>query len=194
MRSLLLKDWLVLSRQMRILLVVIVVFAAIPNDFLSSYAIVYAAMLPVSAAAYDEQSKWNVRAGMMPYSGFSIVFEKYILGYIASAGTMLISLLVGAVMSTLTGGRLTGIYLLTLCSLLLVAVSLPLIFRFGVEKARVLIIILVCITAVAGGNASDAACSVFSRLPSVPTLLAVAAVVAQPLSVYLSLRIYKAGR
>lgn len=68
MKGLLIKDFSVLTRQMRIFLVMIVVFAMLPSTSinLSYFAVIYAAMMPYTSLAYDERSKWDQLAGTCP--------------------------------------------------------------------------------------------------------------------------------
>ena len=47
----------------------------------------YAAMMPISALAYDENCKWDQLAAMMPYSVRDIVLSKYLFGYICLLAT-----------------------------------------------------------------------------------------------------------
>ena len=77
MSALLLKDYYVIFRQMKIFLLLILVFSCIPGTFYSTFAVVYASMLPYTALAYDERSKWDQLAAMMPYSARDVVLSKY---------------------------------------------------------------------------------------------------------------------
>ena len=85
MKGLLLKDYYTLLKQVRFYLIFLLIFTIIPNMNLSSIAIVYAAMLPITVIAFDERSKWDQLAAMMPYTERELVFSKYVLGYIAVA-------------------------------------------------------------------------------------------------------------
>ena len=67
MKGLLLKDWYTLIKQMKIMLVLMLVFACVPGYSMAAFAVVYAAMLPVTALAYDERSKWDELAAMPPW-------------------------------------------------------------------------------------------------------------------------------
>ena len=73
MKGLLLKDWYTLIKQMKIMLVLMLVFACVPDYSMDAFAVVYTAMLPVTALAYDERSKWDELAAMLPYSVREIV-------------------------------------------------------------------------------------------------------------------------
>ena len=85
MSALLLKDYYVIFRQMKIFLLLILVFSCIPGTFYSTFAVVYASMLPYTALAYDERSKWDQLAAMMPYSARDVVLSKYLFGWISVA-------------------------------------------------------------------------------------------------------------
>ena len=87
MTALLLKDYYVIFRQMKIFLLLILVFSCIPGTFYSTFAVVYASMLPYTALAYDERSRWDQMAAMMPYSARDVVLSKYLFGWIAVAAT-----------------------------------------------------------------------------------------------------------
>ena len=80
MKGLLLKDWYTLTRQLKFILAMLVFFSILPGYSTVSFALVYAAMLPITALAYDERSKWDELAAMMPYSVRELVLSKYILG------------------------------------------------------------------------------------------------------------------
>lgn len=92
MRALLMKDFYVLFKQMKLFFVMILFFSLIPNQNMASFAAVYAGMLPFSALAYDEQSKWDQLAVTMPYSRRDLVLSKYVLGYLACGASMLLCL------------------------------------------------------------------------------------------------------
>ena len=68
MKALILKDTYVMWKQTKVLLILILVFSCLPGAFYPTFAVVYAAILPYSAMAYDERSKWDQLAAMLPYS------------------------------------------------------------------------------------------------------------------------------
>ena len=68
MSALLLKDFYVMWKQTRVLLILILVFSCLPGAFYPTFAVVYAAILPYTAMAYDERSKWGQLAAMLPYA------------------------------------------------------------------------------------------------------------------------------
>lgn len=192
MKALLLKDYCVLWKQLRFFLLFILIFSALPGGFNGVFAVTYAALLPYSCIAYDERSKWDQLAAMMPYTARDLVLSRYVLGWIAAAGACALSLVLQGVFSTLL---YTGFYPVTLvlaffACLTTLAITLPLIFRFGVERGRLLmflIIFLVCGSAGALGGIADAT----SGLPPAAVwLLLPVSLVLTVLSVPLSIRWY----
>ena len=91
MKGLLLKDILTLYKQTKIILLLMVVFACIPGLPTSAFAVFYGAMMPITALAYDERSKWDELAAMMPYTAKAIVGSKYALGLLLIGSISLLS-------------------------------------------------------------------------------------------------------
>ncbi len=84
MIGLLKKDLFVADKSGRLLLVLALGFSLIPplGAFGSTYAMMLALMMPITTLAYDERSKWDRYAAMLPYSPEQIVWSKYLLAYI----------------------------------------------------------------------------------------------------------------
>ena len=178
MKALIKKDIFTVLKSMKVFLVIIILFSIIPSFSASSfavvYAVVYASMLPLTALAYDERSKWDTLAATMPYSPWQIVGSKYALGYLGLAGSILLTLAAQA------ATRLLGVafdaassesVLYAACTgLMMTALSLPAAFRLGVEKGRLMLtaLILVCILAVV--LLSDRLTQVFSADTSAVSL------------------------
>lgn len=197
MSALILKDFYVLWQQMRLFLLLLLIFSAIPGSFNSTFVIVYAAMLPYSAMAYDERSKWNQLAAMLPYSRRDLVLGKYVFGWLVAAVAAVASLILQLIVSALFHyGQVAPIatVLAFFTSLCILAVTLPLMFRFGVEKGRLvmfLIIFLVCAAAGAMGGVLEET-STGGRIPTpVGVGLPAVAVALTVLSIPLSIRLYR---
>lgn len=140
MRGLLLKDWLVVSRQTKVYFVLMIGFALMPQ--MGTYSIFFGALLPITAFAYDERSRWDTMARMMPYSFWNIVTEKYVFGYLAVGGIVLLEMMVQIVYCLMgvsplgIGVSMQGIWIPVLVALILMALEMPVIFWIGVEKTR----------------------------------------------------------
>lgn len=146
MKGLLIKDICVFTRRMKSFFLMMMVFAAVPSGAMLGFAVMYSGMLPITAAAFDENSKWDELAAMMPYSVFQLVFSKYLLGYIltlfAAACSFVIHSIVGYFAHTLTATFPMEIMVYICISFIITALDLPIIIRFGTEKGRLIFLII----------------------------------------------------
>ncbi|WP_294360983.1 ABC-2 transporter permease [uncultured Clostridium sp.] len=147
MKGLLLKDILNLKKQglIYIFLIALWFFIGIRNkdiSYLSGLIAMVTMLIPVTAISYDEKANWERYALTMPISKDTIVISRYLL-------TICISLL-GGVLSTIAGllisinikeVLLTNMSVISVC-LLFISVAFPFIFKYGVEKARIIMVIL----------------------------------------------------
>ncbi len=198
------KDLYVLWKQMKSFCVLLAVYALVPYPFLNIFGVVYGAILPYTAMAYDERAKWGQLAAMMPYRTRDLVLSKYVLGWLFSATAAVLAgagqLVIHRSYQPESGNWFTPETALISfgMALIIMAVALPVMFRFKVEKARVIVFILIFAVAGSGG----ALASVTERLAldgmalprllpaSVAFLLAGAALTAA--SVPLSIKLYRA--
>ena len=151
MKALILKDLYTLYKQLKFFLLMIVIFACMPGSSFAGFAIIYAAMLPITAIAYDERSKWNHLAAMMPYSTRQLVLSKFALGCLLTASAVALSIVAQFIVSQVRHIAFGEIELITILfffaiALILQAINLPFMFRFGVEKGRLAFIILIIIS------------------------------------------------
>lgn len=193
MKALIQKDFYVLWKQMRLFVVIMLVFAVAQGTFGSVFIVVWCAMLPYTAMAYDERCKWDQLAAMMPYSVRDLVLSKYVLGWLCAGAASVLALTVQLVMKN--GGLLT--VLVSLCgSACILSITLPLMFHFGVERGRMGMFLLIFLVCAGGGALSSAAVSDsmdgFHMLPAVLLAAPIAAVVLTAVSIPLSLRLYAA--
>lgn len=141
MKALLIKDFYTLIKQMKLFVILILVFAIMPGASVTAFAIVYSTMIPMTAIAYDENCKWDRFAAMMPYSAKSLVFEKYVFGYIMTVFATLISALSELITKLVTGEgfgieNLAVLAAIVCVALIMQALNLPFIYKLGVEKGR----------------------------------------------------------
>lgn len=164
MKGLLIKDFYAVGTQLKIFIILIIVSALIPGYHMGAFTMVYVSLLPINALAWDEQSKWDNLARMMPYSRFDLVFSKYLIGYIYIVAAALLCAAVSFAYSLLPGkepfdaGNALTIVFSGATALLLLALNLPLMFRMGVEKGRLFFGIMVgafCALIALGGNMID---------------------------------------
>lgn len=199
MKALIKKDFFTVLKSMKVFLLLFLLFAIIPNYSASCFSIIYAAMLPLTALAYDERSKWDSLAATMPYSPLQIVASKYLLGYLGIMATFLLTLLAQTVMKAFSSSAPAGLetLLVAMCAgLLMLALSLPLAFRFGVEKGRLalmalIVVSILSITAFAGNLTATFS---GSQTPSAWIMLAAVVAALNTGSIPLSARFYQARR
>lgn len=205
MKALLMKDCCVLWKQMRIFVVILLVFCLFNGSFGSLFVVVWSAMMPYTAMAYDERSKWNQLAAMMPYSVRDIVLSKYALGWLLMVCALVLCLVAQNLARFFNAGLLEiaplSSYLLGLLSgILILNITLPLFFRFGVEKGRMWMFLLIILVCGASGALSSVTISVAEGYASMAfqnsILAALVAldVVTTAVSMPLSMRLYQAAQ
>ena len=197
MKALSIKDTCVIWRQMKYFLILILIFSALPSGFNNAFAVIYTSMLPYTALAYDERSKWDQLAAMMPYSTRDAVLSKYVFGWLCIGGAAVLSGLLQMALSLVVDRVfLPGVMVLSvLGAVCILAISLPLMFRMGVEKGRLamfLVIFLVCGAAGAIAHIAESVGSgtVFAFQGPVLGVTLLAALVLTAVSVPLSMRFY----
>ena len=150
-------------------------------------------MLPYTAMAYDERSHWNQLAAMMPYSKRDIVLSKYVLGWICMAASGVFCLAVQAAAGIVSGSAPSVPTLLaSLClGIITLDITLPAVMRFGVERGRMIFMVLIFGVVIFIGVLVD----MVDELPSLPVPLAVllplGAAAGTALSIPLSMKLYK---
>ena len=201
MKGLLLKDWKTLLKQMKVMLAIMALFACVPGTYMSAFALFYAAMMPITALAYDERAKWDELAAMMPYTAKAIVGSKYALSLTLVLPVLLLSVLSRLIVhSTPIVNEDTMALLITAClSLILMAIDLPFMFRFGVEKGRLIYILLTCVFIVAGATYADKLTNTINGIGTamvtiVPLLLLAVTAIALFVSCCISVHVYRAKR
>ena len=197
MKALIIKDTYVIWRQMKYFLILILIFSALPSGFNNAFAVIYTSMLPYTALAYAERSKWDQLAAMMPYSTRDAVLSKYVFGWLCIGGAAVLSGLLQMALSLVVDRVfLPGVMVLSvLGAVCILAISLPLMFRMGVEKGRLamfLVIFLVCGAAGAIAHIAESVGSgtVFAFQGPVLGVTLLAALVLTAVSVPLSMRFY----
>lgn len=154
MKSLLLKDFYVITKQLKIFLIIIPVIALTTGEAMSAFSILLGAVLPMTAIAYDERSKWNELAAMMPYSKFDLIFSKYLLGYLCMFGAALL-VFIGQIIGKNNGivvidDDINVLLFAVMGGLIFIAINTPILFKFGSEKGRFVFIITMALVGASG--------------------------------------------
>lgn len=154
MKGLLLKDWYQVRTSMKAMylsvafvLVIWVFSTSSAYVFPVSYAAVFLGILPAYLLSYDHASGWTEYSFALPLSKELQVAEKYLIGLFCAAAAVVIGGLFITVISLRTGttpdkdalSLLAG----SVCAILLInGIMLPLYYRFGAEKARMLYMLM----------------------------------------------------
>ena len=208
MSALLIKDFHVLLKQLGILLIIMFVCFTVFSASIVSFALFYVAVLPITALAYDERSRWDELANMMPYSVNQLVGSKYVLGLLLVLGLSVFSLLartfvfgVGPMalfkdISAVVGEIAIPTLTVACLALLVMAVLLPFMFRFGAEKGRFAFIVMVLVFLVIYGQLESWLNVTYGITSPTVVLLLLAAVtvIVSLLSWRLSVRFYRVRR
>ncbi len=204
MKALLLKDFYVLRKQVWVYAIIVLAWGVVPQAWLNLLAVVYGSIIPYSAMAYDQRSRWDKFTRMLPYSDQAAVMSRYVLGWIFILASAAIVMLSQGILSQLSiplaffSALPLRILFVALCiGCLLLALNIPLMLRYGTEKARwvsKLVIILACAsTGALGALVNDAKTATAAVLSLVlPGLLALT-IIATAVSIPLSLKIYREG-
>lgn len=161
MKGLLLKDFYMTVKYCRSYLFIMALFIVLSaflkgNFFFVFYPCLFSGMIPVALLGYDERSGWEKYSGALPYTKEQIVSSKYIIGLAAAAAVTVLSAIAQAVRMSRSGGVDVSVYLAVISALIFTncvtaSVSLPFMFKLGVEKGRLayfLMIGLICIFSV----------------------------------------------
>ena len=151
MTGLILKDFLVLKKTLRyyVFLMAVYSFFALTGTFtysiISGFAVMLGAMGPMSAFAYDEQARWDKFAGASPVGRKGVVTARYLFALILLGVGGIIAALVslgvtrfGKAEVSVWWEPLVVTAAICLVGVLLDSVLLPVIFKFGSEKSRII--------------------------------------------------------
>ena len=148
MKGLLLKDLLNLRTQGRIILLFVGFYFVLgvinqSGDSFGGVVALLFAMLAVTALAYDERAGWDKYALTMPISRRDLVVSKYLLGVLLSFAGLLLNLVFQLVFvkAALVDGLLVSLALFGV-GLFFLALMLPINFKWGVEKGRILTMVI----------------------------------------------------
>ncbi len=157
MKSLILKDLYNIGHNAKSMLFMLLVFAVIfiPVSGTESYIItsgVLCSMMVITTFSFDNTSKWIKYAMITPITKKDLVISKFIVLFIFSAIGAVSGMIIGTIGSLITHkAAITNIEsILTLLFVTLVSlvtadifgsVSIPLLFKFGAERARILSLI-----------------------------------------------------
>ena len=156
MKSLVLKDLFNICHNAKSMLFILVAFAAafIPFSGVEGYIFecaILCSMMIVTTFSFDDSSKWTRYAMIMPVSKKELVAGKFMVLAIFCAIGSLFGLVVGSIGGLITNkitldlvgiGELLFLDLISwVIALIFGSMSIPLVFKFGAERGRVLLVV-----------------------------------------------------
>lgn len=154
MKGLIIKDLLNLKGLFRNLIITFLVFGGVfavqGNSFFAGMIMLMCAFLVVTTMSYDDMAHWDKYALAMPITRSALVGAKYIIVLILIAFGALISSVLTLTMHAIKpsvdlaeGFGTIGV--LIFVALFFVSILLPMIFKFGAEKARIYLMVVVAL-------------------------------------------------
>lgn len=198
MKGLLLKDFYNVKNLILYYALVAAVFAVVSVVssniyFFCGFMIFISVGLVSSTISYDAQDKWDRYALSSGVSRRTAVLSKYVFTVV----TILCSLALGLILALALGYRQAVDFLpvvaYSFAGVLSVGIVLPCFFRFGVENARVIYMIVIVFTValMVGGISLFERLNFAAQAPWMLVLLAVLSVAILAISYFVSLRIYR---
>lgn len=147
MKGLLLKDLYMTGKYCKPYIFIVILFTILSGYttqvFMHIYPLVFVSMIPFTLGAYDEKSKWNIYCDTFPVSRKTVVSSRYVLTLIFVGATLILSIVSYIVSTFISNGFDARSYLSIVAMMLLVSfvntsVILPIYFKFGTEKARII--------------------------------------------------------
>jgi len=149
MKGLLLKDAYMTAKYCRAFVLIIIVFVGVSfldvdsnQYFFTFYPCILSGMIPITLLGYDERSGWMTYSATFPYSKAQIVSGKYIIGLLSQASVLIVICIAQAIKMSISKnlaladfGLVAAVMLVTSC--VTSGISLPFMFKLGVEKGRI---------------------------------------------------------
>ena len=204
MKGLLLKDLYMMRKYCKAYLLITVIFIAVSfasseNLFFIFYPCLLCGMIPVNLLGYDERSKWLQYSETLPYTKAQIVSGKYLIGIGTQLAVLLITGVAQAIRMSLEGTfslseHLILMMLLLILSLIASSITLPFMFKLGVEKGRMayyIMIGLVCAGSIVSSNLLASGIQSEIKFTPILPIICLIGIGIYALSWYLSIVFYK---
>ena len=149
MTGLILKDFLILLKTLRSYLFVLVVYAGVAftgvwsADIVGVLMVVTVTMLPMNVFAYDKQAKWDTYGLALPVGRTKTVAARYLCVLLLCLLSVGLTAILGVMLYA--AGRveepvefLVSCSVMGLMSVLVNAIMLPFLYKFGPERARMM--------------------------------------------------------
>lgn len=152
MKGLLLKDLYMMKAYCKSYALFVVVFLAASlingNAFFIYYPCLMCGMIPLSLLSYDERSRFIQYSVSLPVTRAQTVSAKYLVGLFTQGAVLIVAGIVQGLRMKANGSFVPDEFAVMMLSMLVVsmlasAIPLPFVFRYGVEKGRIALYVMV---------------------------------------------------
>lgn len=153
MRGLILKDFINMKRQVKVYILLIVLWAALSiinesGDYFNGMLLMIPALAISTVMAYDDRYKWNGYALTMPVTRKDLIVSKYLFSFIFIAGVIILSLIWQVIMGENISDSLTAALIIASAAMIINGIAIPIFFYFGSEHGRIVFFVAAVIIAV----------------------------------------------
>ena len=196
MKALLIKDLLTLKGQAKSLLLVLAVWFIISyingsGLFFTALSVIYGMLLPLTTLSVDEKSRVERYMMSAPVTRAELALSRYALGILGLLALDVLGvgacLVIGDSLEEALGASAACFCL----AVLLLSVTLPLVYKFGTDKARIISIVIYMVTFLAVGFIASRFGIELDELSGAFFLLPLLSLTVLAASVAVSLGIYK---
>ena len=154
MRGMIYKDFLVQRKQLGYYGVFFLVYTLLavtdvmPPAIMYTMTVLIGMMVPMASFSYDDLARWNKYAAATPAGRRGIVAGKYVFSLLSVLAAAVLSALLLAALVLLKPALgpldegLIGLLICVLITMVIDAVMLPVLVKFGAEKSRLISILL----------------------------------------------------
>ena len=122
------------------------------GTFLCTFLVFMCVMIPANTFSYDEQAKWDKYAASLPAGRPGVVRAKYLFTLLVSLAALALAALLQALLfflgragtATLLEAELSAVAPAGF-GILMTAILLPLLFRFGSQRGRLYLVLVVAV-------------------------------------------------
>lgn len=169
MRGLLTKEYYLILKTCKSYLLIILPFLLISlvapengMNFFMFYPTLMVSMIPNNLLTSDEKSRWNTYCAALPYRRSQMVSAKYICTFLLVLGMTLICIIAHllrmAIVSDVTSEMICQSVSMQLtyfsAGIICPAITLPILYKFGVEKGRPIYLIAIVVVCILTGSIS----------------------------------------
>ena len=155
MKGLILKDFYNLRKYGKTVLLisafyVMLTFMMDNSNLFAGMIVLMFAITSVTSFAYDRQSGWEVYVQTLPVAAKDVVMSKYLLSLLLGLIGGVLALLMGWLNGLIKNipnftEMLVTAYALFAIGMIFISILLPLVYKFGVERSRVIILAIIAI-------------------------------------------------